>query len=76
MRRHEVLPGITGWAQVNGRNNLTWEKRFELDVEYVDNRSLLFDIKILILTAVKIFKRDGIAYTEPMFDGSSHNISK
>ena len=59
-RRHEVKPGITGWAQVNGRNALTWEDKFKLDVWYVDNQSLLLDLKILGLTVWKILKREGI----------------
>lgn len=59
-RRHEVLPGITGWAQVNGRNALSWDDKFRLDVWYVDNRSLLLDIKILLLTVWKVIKREGI----------------
>lgn len=59
-RRHEVRPGITGWAQVNGRNALTWERKFELDVWYVDHQSLKLDIKIIVLTIWKIFKREGI----------------
>ncbi|MDB9915507.1 sugar transferase [Alphaproteobacteria bacterium] len=59
-RRHEVLPGITGWAQVNGRNLITWNKKFDLDVWYVDNQSLWLDIKILWLTLKKVFSRDGI----------------
>ncbi|MCI5211074.1 MAG: sugar transferase [Candidatus Electrothrix sp. ATG2] len=59
-RRHDVLPGITGWAQVNGRNALPWEDKFKLDVWYVDNRSLWLDIKILCITFLKIFKREGI----------------
>ena len=59
-RRHEVRPGITGWAQVNGRNALSWEEKFRLDVWYVDNRSLLFDLKILFLTVFKTASRDGI----------------
>lgn len=54
-RRHEVRPGITGWAQVNGRNNITWKKKFELDVWYVDNRNIRLDIKILFLTLLKVF---------------------
>lgn len=58
-RRHEVRPGITGWAQVNGRNTLTWEERFELDVWYVDHRSLGLDLKILALTLIKVIKREG-----------------
>ncbi len=53
-RRHEVKPGITGWAQVNGRNNLEWQKRFELDVYYVDNQSFQFDLRILIMTILKV----------------------
>lgn len=59
-RRHEVRPGITGWAQVNGRNAISWEKRFELDVYYVDHLSFWLDCKILLLTLVKVFKREGI----------------
>lgn len=59
-RRHEVKPGITGWAQVNGRNAISWDKKFELDVWYVDNRSLLLDIKIVLLTIKKVFKSEGI----------------
>lgn len=60
-RRHEVRPGITGWAQVNGRNAIGWSERFKLDVEYVDNQSLFMDIKILFMTALKVVKRDGIS---------------
>ncbi len=59
-RRHEVRPGITGWAQVNGRNAITWEEKFKLDVWYVDNWSLWLDIKIIFMTIWKIFKREGI----------------
>jgi len=59
-RRHEVRPGITGWAQVNGRNAIIWEEKFKLDVWYVDNWSLLLDIKILAMTIWKIVKREGI----------------
>jgi sugar transferase EpsL len=58
--RHSVLPGMTGWAQVNGRNTLSWEKKFELDVWYVKHKSFMLDIKIIFLTFVKIFKREGI----------------
>ena len=73
-RRHEVRPGITGWAQVNGRNNLSWEQKFEHDVWYVDNQSLWLDIKIIWLTILKVFKREGITaagggWTKP-FKGS------
>lgn len=60
IRRHEVLPGVTGWAQVNGRNSLTWNEKFKLDVWYVDNRTFLLDLKILFLTVYKVIKRDGI----------------
>lgn len=61
IRRHEVLPGLTGWAQVNGRNNLKWSEKFELDVYYVENWSLKLDLKIFFLTFYKVFKRDGIS---------------
>lgn len=60
MRRHEVKPGITGWAQVNGRNALSWQRKFALDVWYVDNRSLWLDLKILALTLGTIVRREGI----------------
>ena len=60
-RRHEVRPGITGWAQVNGRNALSWEEKFALDVWYVDNRSFLLDLKILWATAARVIRRDGIS---------------
>ena len=59
-RRHEVSPGITGWAQINGRNAISWNERFELDVLYVDNISFLLDMKILVMTILKVIKRDGI----------------
>jgi lipopolysaccharide/colanic/teichoic acid biosynthesis glycosyltransferase len=59
-RRHEVLPGITGWAQVNGRNALTWEEKFNLDVWYVDHWSFGLDIKILLITVIKVLRREGI----------------
>jgi lipopolysaccharide/colanic/teichoic acid biosynthesis glycosyltransferase len=59
-RRHEVRPGITGWAQINGRNALTWEERFDLDVWYVDNRTFALDLRILALTVQKVLQRDGI----------------
>jgi sugar transferase EpsL len=61
MRRHEIKPGITGWAQVNGRNALSWEEKFALDVWYIDHRSLWLDIYILLLTLWKIVKREGIS---------------
>ena len=60
-RRHEVRPGVTGWAQVNGRNSLSWEEKFKLDVWYVDNRSFWLDIKILFLTIKKVFVKEGIS---------------
>jgi sugar transferase EpsL len=73
-RRHEVRPGITGWAQVNGRNSLSWEEKFELDVWYVDNRNLWLDIRILFMTVKRVFMRDGINAqnnaTMPRFTGS------
>ena len=74
-RRHDVRPGITGWAQVNGRNALSWEEKFKLDVWYVDNRTLWLDIKILWLTVRKVLMRDGISAageaTMPRFTGSA-----
>jgi undecaprenyl phosphate N,N'-diacetylbacillosamine 1-phosphate transferase len=60
-RRHEVKPGITGWAQVNGRNTVEWKRRFEYDVYYVNHQSFLFDLKILLLTISKVFKAEGIS---------------
>ena len=60
-RRHEVRPGITGWAQVNGRNSISWAERFKLDVEYIDNYNLILDIKILFMTVLKVIKKDGIS---------------
>ena len=60
-RRHEVRPGITGWAQVNGRNAISWEQKFEYDVEYVENCSFLLDMKIIFMTIKKIFIREGIS---------------
>lgn len=59
-RRHKVRPGITGWAQVNGRNSISWAKKFAYDVEYVDKLSFLFDVKILWLTVIKVLKREGV----------------
>ena len=73
-RRHEVRPGITGWAQVNGRNAISWEKKFDLDIEYIDNYSFLMDIKILFLTVKKVFVKEGISQegesTAQKFKGS------
>jgi len=59
-RRHNIKPGITGWAQVNGRNELSWPDRFKLDIWYVDNQSLLLDLKIIIMTLQKVFIREGV----------------
>lgn len=74
-RRHEVRPGITGWAQVNGRNAIGWEEKFDLDIWYVDNNNIWLDIKILFLTIFKVFRREGISAageaTMPKFKGSS-----
>ncbi len=74
-RRHDVRPGITGWAQVNGRNDISWTKKFELDVWYVDNLSLSLDIKIIFKTIYKVFKREGISkegeVTTVPFDGNN-----
>lgn len=63
-RRHEVRPGITGWAQCNGRNGISWQKKFELDVWYVDNCSLLLDLKIILFTIKKVLSREGINVNE------------
>lgn len=75
-RRHEVRPGITGWAQVNGRNAISWEEKFALDVWYVDNRSVWLDLRIIWLTILKVVKREGISAageaTMPKFRGSEH----
>lgn len=74
MRRHEAKPGITGWAQINGRNAITWEEKFKLDVWYVDHQSLGLDVKIIFQTVQKVLKRDGISAAEcatmPEFLGS------
>ncbi|HCZ9537303.1 sugar transferase [Vibrio parahaemolyticus] len=72
-RRHEVRPGVTGWAQINGRNAISWDDKFKLDVWYVDNRNLWLDIKILFLTVKKVFIKEGISAegeaTMPYFEG-------
>ena len=79
-RRHDVRPGITGWAQVNGRNALTWEEKFKLDVWYVENQSFSLDLKILFMTVKKILIREGISATGqatmPRFMGSSLDNKK
>ena len=73
-RRHEVKPGITGWAQINGRNAISWDEKFDLDVWYVENQSIWLDIKILFLTIKKVLMRDGISakgdVTMPPFKGT------
>lgn len=73
-RRHEVRPGITGWTQVNGRNALSWDEKFGLDVWYVENRTFMLDLKILVLTVRQLFKPRGISAagheTMPIFTGS------
>lgn len=77
-RRHDVPPGVTGWAQVRGRNNLTWEEKFKLDVWYVDNRSLWLDLKIILMTIYKVVKREGadnIATGEGAFLGNAVETS-
>lgn len=74
-RRHEIKPGITGWAQIHGRNTLSWEEKFALDVWYVDHRSLWLDLKILVLTIKKVVVREGISAqgeaTMPKFTGTN-----
>ena len=60
LKRHEVKPGITGWAQVNGRNSISWTKKLELDLEYVERISFLLDIKIIALTVIKVLRREGV----------------
>ena len=76
-RRHEVRPGVTGWAQINGRNAISWEQKFELDVWYVDNRSMALDIKILWLTVLKVVRRSDITddsgVTMAPFTGDKRN---
>lgn len=78
-RRHEVRPGITGWAQVNGRNAISWEQKFDLDVWYVENISVSLDLKILYLTVIKVIKREGISadgqVTTEAFKGENKNGS-
>lgn len=74
-RRHLVRPGLTGWAQVNGRNALSWEEKFALDIWYVDNRNLWLDLKIIVLTVLKVFRREGVSAandaTMPAFMGNA-----
>ena len=75
MRRHEVLPGITGWAQINGRNNISWEKKLALDVWYVDHQSLWLDLRIIATTFWSVLTREGISregyFSSPEFTGSA-----
>lgn len=75
LRRHDLRPGITGWAQVNGRNSISWTKKFKFDIFYVDNVSFLFDLRILWLTLLKVIKKEGVNQTDdrPMlpFDGTN-----
>ena len=79
-RRHEVRPGVTGWAQINGRNALSWEEKFKLDVWYVDNRTVWLDMKILWLTVKKVVVREGISAageaTMARFSGSSSVVKR
>jgi hypothetical protein len=79
-RRHEVLPGLTGWAQVNGRNAISWEEKFKLDVWYVDNRTIWLDMKILLLTVMRVMRRDGISAegeaTMSSFKGNENDFRK
>ncbi len=78
-RRHEVRPGVTGWAQINGRNAISWDEKFKLDVWYVDNRSLLLDLKILVATVRKVLGSSGInapgEATMPVFEGARDQSS-
>ena len=76
-RRHDVRPGVTGWAQINGRNSISWEEKFDLDIWYVDNISIMLDLKIVFLTIHKVLKRDGVnssaEVTMPKFTGAKEN---
>lgn len=74
--RHDVRPGLTGWAQVNGRNNVSWDRRFELDVEYVNNISFRFDLKIFLMTIQKVIKRSDIAEDTRIVEGNFADIRK
>ena len=75
-RRHEVRPGLTGWAQVNGRNSVNWEQRFRYDVHYVENVSFLFDIRILFRTVQAVFRRDGVHENTQLTEGNFADIRK
>ncbi|TOM84961.1 sugar transferase [Vibrio parahaemolyticus] len=76
-RRHDVRPGVTGWAQVNGRNAITWDEKFKLDVWYIDNRTFWLDVKILLLTIKKVVIKEGISaqgeVTMPPFEGKKND---
>ncbi|PLR87338.1 sugar transferase [Bacillus sp. V33-4] len=77
-RRHEVKPGITGWAQVNGRNSINWGEKFKLDIWYVNNQSIWLDLKIMALTLTKVFKKEGVSakdhYSMERFKGMQRNV--
>jgi pilin glycosylation protein pglB len=79
-RRHEMRPGVTGWAQVNGRNAISWDEKFAYDIWYIDHFSLWFDMKILFLTIKKVFIKEGISAegeaTMPYFTGNDSNEQK
>jgi sugar transferase EpsL len=79
-RRHEAMPGITGWAQIHGRNSLTWDEKFLLDVWYVDHQGFMLDLRILAVTAWKVLRREGISQegyvAASEFMGSKPNVSK
>lgn len=80
-RRHEAKPGLTGWAQINGRNDISWEDKFKMDVWYVDNQSFLLDLKIIAVTILKVLKREGItqkgqATAEEFFPSNGHGDAK
>ena len=79
-RRHDVRPGLTGWAQINGRNAISWDEKFRLDVWYVDNRSLWLDLKILVLTVIRVFRREAISAdghaTMPPFEGARRETTE
>ena len=75
-RRHEVRPGLTGWAQVNGRNSVNWEQRFRYDVHYVENVSFLFDVRILFRTVQAVFRRDGVHENTQLTEGNFADIRK
>ena len=73
-KRHDIRPGITGWAQINGRNNISWQRKFDLDIWYIENKSFLLDLKILFLTFKKVIFREGVSQegtvTAKKFEGN------